>query len=148
MREIKFRAWDKQAKEMITTGVEYAVRMLGYGPDSADYSASNEAEASEHMGFGPKDFANFEIMQFTGLHDAEGREIYEGDIVDIKGTGASQVTYQTGAYYTWRGKSPYRLGGWLPSAKLKVIGNIYENPELVKLLDNPDWTCSIPLVQH
>jgi len=52
----------------------------------------------------------YEIMQFTGLKDSKGKEIYEGDIVSWKAEGA--------------------IG------ELEIIGNIYENPELLKEVSN------------
>jgi len=65
--------------------------------------------------------------------DWEGKEIFEDDIVDIEGVGIAQVMMQDGRWVTYRedcmevGSSLY---GWL--VPIKVIGNVYEQPELLK----------------
>lgn len=67
-------------------------------------------------------------MQFTGLIDKNGKEIYEGDIVTTP-KGNCAVTFELGCFYTIT-ISRYRLGGW-ESNCIEIIGNIYENPELL-----------------
>ena len=75
-----------------------------------------------------------DVMQFTGLHDKNGKMIYEGDIIKFKAWGNS-----------WTGEVKYYYGGFSPfysrDAKIdfgdvdnevcEVIGNIYENKELL-----------------
>lgn len=80
------------------------------------------------------------IGQFTGLHDKNGKEIYEGDILEIK--GFSYKGYCTGVIkknvvvefkdYHWScgHKSLLNLSTW-QEVTLEVIGNIYENSELL-----------------
>ena len=89
------------------------------------------------------------IMQYTGLHDKNGKEIFEGDIVfhdtesksyDAKGLwreGTAYVKYGNFGFYfneidcgDWRFRGPE--GAEWEKDKLEIIGNIYENPELVK----------------
>ena len=107
MREIKFRVWDKQKKFMIKT---VTIQNLTYK------FASNK----DHI-----------FLQYTGLKDKNGKEIYEGDIVYIDDE-AINVVFEEGAFKV---HTKYD-GDWLLSeldlSNLEVIGNIYENPELLK----------------
>lgn len=64
----------------------------------------------------------FDIMQYTGLEDKNGVEIYEGDIVIAQYTASPQIitnkVYWEELLWTWE--------------EIEIIGNIYENPELIK----------------
>lgn len=64
-REIKFRAWDRQYKNMVAV---YSIDFL-----------TNEIDFKTNLNE-PKNLDHFELMQFTGLLDKNGKEIYEGDI--------------------------------------------------------------------
>ena len=78
-------------------------------------------------------------QQFTGLLDKNGKEIYEGDVVKVEDFsggayfGAPQPTVNQKVYYnTERGKYPFHGTGGFISKRTEIIGNIHENPELLK----------------
>uniref|UniRef100_A0A6M3JSU8 Putative YopX protein n=1 Tax=viral metagenome TaxID=1070528 RepID=A0A6M3JSU8_9ZZZZ len=120
MREIKFRAWHEEEKKMWAD-----VGTDGFGGIILD---------TENMGLKPLKGKAI-IMQFTGLLDKNGKEIYEGDIYcqevwmfgDSEGLQVGEIVYDTSRFcvkYPW-GASVLRFTG-------EVIGNIYENPELLE----------------
>lgn len=114
-RIIKFRAWDKLAEEMQPPFSPFAV------------SAYNNPD-------------NFVFMQFTGLLDKNGKEIYEGDIVTSESrddmrvvTTNRTVSFEDGAFIATDKNGYIPLDEYhIDMKNVEVIGNIYENPELLK----------------
>ena len=117
--EISFRAWDDVNKDMIDIA-----RF-----DFADYTVYSHLFACEgYLG------ENLRIMQYTGLKDKNGKEIYEGDAVE----GVHR-------HFEWKQKEKvfflngcFMIGNWNAHEffnrfqHINVIGNIYENPELLE----------------
>ncbi len=98
MREIKFRAWDKIGKIMIPVS-------------RLDFPLSEKREI---------------LMQFTGLLDKNGKEIYEGDIVSWNDKKA-RVIFSNGKF-TADIHGKFEVTNW---NSCEIIGNIYENPNLL-----------------
>jgi hypothetical protein len=122
-REIKFRAWDKKKKEMIY-----------YDNDSHDELVFNlnSGEFLLWSDGGSYETKDLVLLQFTGLKDKNGKEIYEGDIIAYDGKGREIVEFENGCFWV-------NLGGELPvplfaqmGIEFEVIGNIYENKDLLK----------------
>ena len=128
MREIKFRFWDKKSKEM-RIPVGYLEQYLIF-----------ESDIERHYTSGV-------LMQYTGLKDKNGVEIYEGDIIsNPSGDGYDLINViefdrgvfsivvegdEMNPYYV-----EYPLYDWHKEAE--IIGNIYENSELLEVEDERD----------
>lgn len=115
-REIKFRAWDTQRGEW--SRLTKAVSLEGY-PVYID------ADDRLHKA------AGVELMQYTGLKDKHGVEIYEGDILAFDNGYCDVVRLERSAWRWNRGHNVLGVS-WKPEISLSVIGNIYENPELLE----------------
>jgi uncharacterized phage protein (TIGR01671 family) len=121
MRIIKFRAWDKDKQRMIV------VPSLHFGDDGSARTTMILLRTPEGSTRTLVIGENCELMQFTGLRDKHGAEIYEGDIVRcIDGYNATVVYDEQHGLF-----SPFGDGEGAEWGKgVEVIGNIYENPEL------------------
>ena len=124
MREIKFRAWHKEEKII--------GEVLGIDILHKEIFFSNEdVDCYEHS-----DFKDIELMQYTGLYDKKGKEIYEGDIVKLRanhGIGVVKYYDEWGAFVVEYVKSKplVVLGMSYYKEDIEVIGNIYESLELL-----------------
>lgn len=108
--EIKFRAWYKQ--NMIFSANIYQMMF-----EDGHYFTHSGADEPVH------------IMQYTGLKDCNDKKIYEGDIIKGSVPGFTAVRIQEVKY-----NAPHFTVPTLPY-KVEVIGNIYENPELLEQTD-------------
>ena len=130
MREIKFRAWLKKEKRLIEVSeINFERGILSIPVNEECYSIV-------------KSFEDIELMQYTGLKDKNGKEIYEGDILKIKYLEEEHYRTTTEEYEridivnnTLFGEI---LSGYYESVddehkrSIEVIGNIHENPELLE----------------
>lgn len=135
MREIKFRAWMKDSKLMIEDVVPIHNEVYGH------YCKDLERDTDKYL-----KLKNSEIMQYTGLKDRNGKEIFEGDIVAFEDSDGGYeypdvvvntgiVEYgELGFYFTNRVAAEmddfYIKDGRCDD--VEVIGNIYENAELLE----------------
>lgn len=124
MREIKFRAWDKQGKGKFVN-VRYANLHDGtlYTPDDDS-----------------PDLDMIVLMQCTGLKDKNGVEIYDSDLLKARDDTAEESPMLV-VWIDELASFGLRKKGWMHThyfqeavnpSECEVIGNIYENPELLK----------------
>jgi uncharacterized phage protein (TIGR01671 family) len=135
MKEIRFRLWNKEM------GMYWFDLSWGSRHNSGEgwLYAVPVGEDRKPGGIRPDNRVNLspdevDIMQFTGLHDRNGREIYEGDIWQREGyTGEVVWSFSAWDFERAGSKSAYSYPYFHSNAVTgEVIGNIYESPELLK----------------
>jgi len=114
-REIKFRAWDKKAKKYHQVFPKWKISSDGIFECLGD--------------------ENIVIQQSTGLKDKNGKEIYEGDIIktDEFGDEIAEVWFSEQGMWIFGNKEKQKGEVFLDKSHYEVIGNIYENPELLNI---------------
>ena len=124
MRKIKFRAWDKENEKMMKV--------------SSLHLENKEISVKENGTFHL--FRMQDLMQYTGLRDKNGKEIYEGDIVLVKLGGVSTwyktvVKFKEGAFIASLIDGEdyiYIFNRGFDNNDFEVIGNIYGNKNLLE----------------
>ena len=114
-REIKFRTWHKRNKKMIDVGE------MDFNLQSIYYNMGNVS------------FDEFEIMQYTGLKDKNGKEIFEGDIIEAENR-LWQIGFRDGCFVG----VDFKNVAWdelvnIGYGETKVIGNVFEDSELLEV---------------
>lgn len=150
-REIKFRAWDKEYKTMCQVDLirpDVGCHLIGLpapeeqkwlGGERGDYTI---IPAGQRF----REFEYIELMQYTGLSDKQGKEIYEGDVVkhplcvkephDIHEScetfvGQIQFEVNRGQYFAVNMQRNGYVIAMTEAHKFEIIGNIYSNSELL-----------------
>lgn len=117
MREIKFRG----------KGNEWA-----YGSYSENYFPGSHVIIYQNDNKRTISFVNRETVgQYTGLKDRNGKEIYEGDIVYIQRWNREYEVIFEGGMFKVKGNTKFSLATTKGEISCEVIGNVYDNPELV-----------------
>lgn len=129
MRTIKFRAWDKKLNKMLYLDDDTCLEFHnGYWVVTECRPGGWDTIVDEESGV---------LMESTGLHDKNGKEIYEGDVVVCDGGHGGQY---------WHGEVVWKDYGWVAiyhngkryfnhPSEYEVLGNVWENPELLEAND-------------
>ena len=119
----KFRAWNKETKTMHQVESIY--------PYQDEYTEGGEVfleSSSNHSYYFPEEVV---IMQSTGLKDKNDKLIYEGDILKDKYGALHPISWNIKGFYE---ADTFAVAGFYNAIQedMEVIGNIYENPELIE----------------
>ena len=129
MREIKFRAWDKEQKEWVKYSITDNIPIFCH--NTTRWRADKKGE-------------RFVLCQYTGIKDKNNKEIYEGDVIKAisfaRWVGVAKYSDENQAFIfddldkKYRGKSTVFMNQF--DDGFEILGNIYENPKLLKEFTN------------
>lgn len=147
MREIKFRAWNKRQNKMVYANLNQAMNTLFYSwidtENIMQYTGLRDSTKWEQLTKEEKQqFYNEhrsedgETIKYQHIDDVKrlwkGKEIYEGDIVKVKGGVTAEVIFAEYPDFQWLLRWIGAYEKYYPfGQECKVIGNIYDNPELL-----------------
>lgn len=127
MREIKFRAWDNCNKQMLKI---FDLTWEDWGSIVIHgWTKDDEVKKMKHSGF--------ELMQYTGLKDKNGNEIYEGDIYKLKNElGFIEYNKDSMRFLLHSISYDDDFIGSFRYENIEIIGNIHENKKLLEEFDD------------
>ena len=127
MREIKFRAWHKEKKEIVDVEeIDFMNKVINYIDN--DYENNRQEIRGAY-------FEDVELMQYTGLKDKNNKEIYEGDVLSNGNDEKPyKVIFENGSFRAefegdFEEYSFYLID--IVAQHCEIVGNIYQNPELL-----------------
>ena len=130
MRTIKFRARRKNGKWVVGNFINH---FSTYFKTEERHSIFLPKPENDNGGYWVEDIDPETVGQFTSLHDCDGKEIFEGDILDFNGLTV-EVRFVRGVFaFLANGYLDEELcGDCRTDLFAKVIGNVYENPDILK----------------
>jgi len=123
MRPIKFRAWDKKIKKWLSPK-EIETELI-LNPSLVEDGRFEINECNDERDLVAYALGTtIELMQYTGLCDKNGKEIYEGDIIKNRWGLIGKVFIRLGCWFLENSKEL----GYYKTDNIEVIGNIHDNP--------------------
>lgn len=127
MNKQDFKAWDPSDKKMLTIG-EFEIY---YEEDNGLHSGRFEDDG---------DYIGFDLIQYSGLYDANKKQAWEGDVRRYKGNMFVLVNHvwqwRLDRSMSWAGDNDNHIVDEDVIFESELLGNIYENPELLNSINN------------
>lgn len=118
MKELKFRAWLKEKKKMVS------VCQINLSNEYIDYIYNGNINRDSFM--------NIELMQYIGVKDKNGKAVYEGDVVQLF-DGNKYIIKWNDQIACFEIVNDFGYLVFASNNDFEVIGNIYENPEWLEI---------------
>lgn len=139
MKEIKFKAWHKAEKKMCDVSIinfDQGAFLIGVKPGEDEIGDKYFIPAPTNGRF--CNFDEFELLQYTGMNDKNGKEIYKGSVLKAYGKKITRfvVAFTNGSFDLYHEFARWGLLSRLfemNDMPVEIIGSIYENPELLTL---------------
>lgn len=135
-KDLKFRVWNGSEMEHDIMVGKFGIFYVN--PSNNGIDENDNASLSPFNTKYPDDIP---LMRFTGLYDKNGKEIWEGDILAFERIKDFKKEYVFPKEIKWENRGDRGVTGWTqfaPMDKVVVIGNIYENPEILNGLEEAE----------